>query len=132
MIKFELKPMSNMPEIFVSEANGYVEIKGSSLMVEPEKFYRNFIHLFSMLRCRNIKVSIQFDYVNSKSSQSILTLLQSLYNNSRIKKLELNWEIDEDDTAMVEMAVLFKSLLQEMKPDSKYCIFRIKKMKLAS
>ena len=121
MIPLEINATNNTPALHYGE-DGKLLIKGRSVPASEAKFYEPIIEWAKKLDISTLVVEINLEYMNSGSAKMMLTLLQTLETNPRIKKSVVKWYYEEGDEETYEKGKLFQELLENT--EFKFCRFR--------
>ncbi len=105
---------NSTPEIDFKQS-GYLSIKGRSLPEDPQKFFDPLFKWINELDSEQVDIQIKLEYVNTSSSKRIIELLKLIDNNSRIKKVDMNWYYEIDDSDMLEFGEMIHHSLRRTK-----------------
>lgn len=103
------------PAVRLDAAQGMMEIRGSSIMEDTQKFYKP---VFDWIRefvehPRDLAIHIEFSFFNTSTARTLVNMLKTL---SAIKnsgcKLEINWYYPEDDVDIMEAGKDFSWVVQ--------------------
>ncbi len=103
------------PAVRLDSAQGLMEIRGSSIMEDTQKFYKPVIDWIKgfLEHPRDLTVHIEFSFFNTSTARTLVNMLKSL---SAIKnsgyKLEINWYYPEDDVDIMEAGKDFSWVVQ--------------------
>jgi hypothetical protein len=93
------------------EITGRLILEGRSLTENVALFYNPLIEWVRELNVESVTVDINLDYMNSGSSNQLLSILKVLDTNSKIGKLIVNWHYDADDEDTLETGQIYEELL---------------------
>lgn len=96
---------NTLPEFIIDEINGIVEIKGRSISMEVEEFFKpliEYLENFLMYNPMDITVNINLDYFNTKTSRLLLHIFKLIKHSVEVNeyKLTVNWYYEEEDGDM--------------------------------
>ena len=107
---------SSTPTVIFNES-GVLSITGRSIPEHPIKFYKpveDWLSKFLSKSPEKVYLKIQLDYLNTHSTECVLSLLKMLESYSKLGETELLvlWNFEEDDEDMETLGNDLKSLLQ--------------------
>ncbi len=105
---------NSTPEINFKQS-GHLSIKGRSLPEDPKKFFDPLFKWINELDSEQVDIQIKLEYVNTSSSKRIIELLKLIDNNSKIKKVDMNWYYEIDDSDMLEFGEMIYHSLRRTK-----------------
>jgi hypothetical protein len=91
---------------------GKLSIKGKSLPEDPKKFYDPIFKWADKVSAENVQLDIKLEYVNTSSSKRIIEFVRNLDNNSKIRRINLNWFYEADDPDMLEFGEMIQHSLR--------------------
>ncbi|PLX11369.1 MAG: nuclear pore complex subunit [Marinilabiliales bacterium] len=97
------------------EKSGKLRIAGKSLPEDPKKFFDPLFKWINELDSERVDIQIKLEYVNTSSSKRIIELLKSIDNNTRVKKVDMNWYYEVDDADMLEFGEMIQHSLRRTK-----------------
>lgn len=106
----------NIPYVIIGRKSGEVEIKGSSILVNPEGFYQQLAKKIDSCITESGKqftLNISLQRINTRSSKWLFHLLKGLQIKYLGKKfIVINWYYKYDNHAIREVGEMFQSLLR--------------------
>lgn len=106
----------NIPYVIIGRKTGEVEIKGSSILVNPEGFYQQLgkkIDSCITESGKQFTLNISLQRINTRSSKWLFHVLKGLQIKYLGKKLiVINWYFQHDNNAIREVGEMFQSLLR--------------------
>jgi hypothetical protein len=105
----------NTPAVAFSEG-GILSISGRSIPEHPIKFYKpleNWITEFLTQSPVKVYLKIHLDYLNTHSTECVLSLMKKLEEYASITKKDVSilWNFDEDDEDMQTLGQDLKSMV---------------------
>lgn len=106
----------NIPYVIIGRKSGEVEIKGSSLLVNPDGFYQQLAKKIDSCISESGKqftLNFSLQHINTRSSKWLFHLLKGLQIKYLGKKfIIINWYYRHDNHAIREVGEMFQSLLR--------------------
>ncbi len=111
----DIKGTAKTPQIFYSEENGSLEIRGKSIPENHHIFYTpvfEWLEEFASRAPDNTKVIVYLEYFNTSSSKVLLKIFKTLEEISvKGKYIEIFWYYEEDDLDMKECGQDYSAML---------------------
>lgn len=114
MPDINITPTNSTPEV-IFETNGNLYMKGRSIILDVDQFYKPLCVWLSLLEVPAVRFTIKFDYFNSASSKKILELLKIIDANNKIKDFNVFWHFETDDEDILEMGQIIEERLRKAK-----------------
>lgn len=114
MDNLKIDSTSSTPEIDFKRS-GYLSIKGKSLPEDPKRFYSPIFKWVESIDAKEVHIDIKLEYVNTSSSKRIIDLLKSIDNNKRVKRIDMSWYYEIDDSDMLEFGEMIQRSLKRTK-----------------
>jgi len=112
----EFKGTDEIPYLKFEEDKGLLEIRGKSTCSDIVDFYQPLLEKMEdyVKNPRDIKLIIDLEYFNTKSSKLLLNLFKILSSvvDSGFK-FKVDWYYDEDDEDILEAGEDYKSILKK-------------------
>lgn len=109
-----IEPTKNSPLIDFS-STGKLVIAGNAQVENAKEFYDPVFDWIVDLRSENVNFDIVLDYINTASAKRLFEILRKLDTNSNIKKLNINWFYEADDTDHLETGQILSESLKKAK-----------------
>jgi hypothetical protein len=100
------------PKIILDKEKGIFEISGRTLTEAPSGFYKpvlKWIADYSKNPNPTTNCTFKLEYINTKSSKSILDILSAL---EPVKNIKVSWYFHEEDEDMEEVGEEFSELVE--------------------
>ena len=97
------------------EKSGHLSIKGKSLPEDPKKFFNPLFKWLEELDSEQVDIKVRLEYVNTSSTKRIIELLKTVDNNTKVKKVHMEWYYDVDDPDMLEFGEMIQHSLRRTK-----------------
>ena len=103
------------PEIWLRD--GFISIKGHSILRDPKKFYKpviQWVKSYVKDPPRQTIVTLQIDFSDSRSTKTIFEILKTLaacQNTNHGIEMIFNWVYIKEDGAIRELGEFFESKL---------------------
>lgn len=111
----DIKGTAKTPQIFYSEENATLEIRGKSIPENHHIFYTpvfEWLEEFTSRAPDNTKVIVYLEYFNTSSSKVLLKIFKTLEEISvKGKYIEIFWYYEEDDLDMKECGQDYSAML---------------------
>lgn len=91
--------------------NGEMIIRGRSIPEDPIAFYNPIIQMIPKCNSKTFTLEIHLDYMNTSSSKSILTLLETVKENFNSTNITIKWVYESDDDDMLEIGKDYESII---------------------
>lgn len=109
-----IEPTDYTPQV-AFETNGTLLIKGRSLFLNSQVFYKPLIEWVRRLNVPDVTLTINLDYFDSSSLKKIFEILKIIDSNKSIAEFDVNWNFEKDDDAILEKGQIFKEKLKRTK-----------------
>jgi hypothetical protein len=108
-----IQPTSVTPEVHFDASTGIFAIKGRSIAENAIEFFEpviTWVKQYSLNPAETTTVTIQFEYINTSSSKSLMQVLNALSAISG-KEVNINWLHKAGDEAMKEAGEDFNTIV---------------------
>ena len=106
-----IKATKLFPEIMFHK-DGNLRIKGRIISDHLCEFFSPLFHWVSDCTCRNIRVEVDLDYLNSNGTFLLVELFKRMEANTRILSIDIIWVYEEEDEEHYELGELIREKLQ--------------------
>jgi hypothetical protein len=109
-----IKGTKRTPEI-VFKINGFLSINGVSIPEDANEFYQStmeWLDEYEKLDPENINFKINFVYMNTTSTSSILKILRKAFEVCKNKEnVKITWTYEKDEQDMFEQGKVLEKLV---------------------
>ena len=107
MTNLFIQKTRSTPEIDF-KISGELIITGRSLPEDVHRFYDPVVDWVEELECENLILDLKLEYLNTSSTNKILTLLLTINENLKIKNITVNWYYESDDMEMEDLGLIYE------------------------
>lgn len=114
MNNLSIHKTDSTPEIDFNQ-NGKLKIIGRSLPEDVHKFYDPVIEWVKNLECKNVKLELKLEYLNTSSTKKLLNFLIELDENEKINDINIDWYFEFDDIEMEDVGQIYEEDMKRAK-----------------
>lgn len=97
------------------KSSGQMCLKGRLLPENPKEFFDPLFNWVDNIKKEEIVIDIKLSYINTSSSKRIIELVRTIDGNGQVKKVDLNWHYETDDSEMLEFGETIQRNLKRTK-----------------